>query len=67
MYTGAHRTQSKIQYDLSSKKANEARAKKYLNDKKKAKNTPINKKLGKVIGKQINKKNRKKTRSETIK
>ena len=26
------------------KKANEARAKKYLNDKKKAKNTPINKK-----------------------
>ena len=68
LYTGAHRTQSKIQYDLSSKKANEARAKKYLNDKKKAKNTPINKKLGKVIGKQINKKIEKnKKRDDKIK
>ena len=68
LYTGAHKIQSKIQYDLSSKKANEARAKKYLSDKKKAKNMPINKKLGKAIGKQINKKIEKnKKRDEQIK
>lgn len=68
LYTGAHKIQSKIQYDLSSKKANEARAKKYLSDKKKAKNMPINKKFGKAIGKQINKKIEKnKKRDEQIK
>lgn len=35
-YTGAHKNQASIQYDLSSKKQNRARAEKYLADKKSA-------------------------------
>ena len=35
-YTGAHKTQASIQYDLSSKKQNRARAEKYLADKQKS-------------------------------
>lgn len=44
-YTGAHKMQGKIMYDTYSKKANKARAEKYVKDKQ----APINKKIGKQL------------------
>ena len=51
VYTGAHKTQGKIMYDTHSKKANKARAEKYVKDKQ----APINKKIGKALTNTVSK------------
>lgn len=50
-YTGAHKTQASIKYDMSSKKQNQERAEKYLADKKQAKKSPTKKKIAKAAAK----------------
>lgn len=57
LYTRAHVTQGKIQYDVSSKKANRARAEQYLNDK-------AAKSKGKVTKKQLTESFKKKETKE---
>lgn len=44
-YTGAHKIQGKIKYDISSKKANKVRAEQYIKDRQ----TPVAKKIGKTL------------------
>lgn len=50
-YTGAHKISAEYKYASSSKKKNEAMAKKYLKDKQ----APINKKVGKALIKGVEK------------
>lgn len=49
-YTGAHKTQASIKYDTSSKKQNQARAEKYLADKKESRKLS-SKKAAKIAAK----------------
>lgn len=50
-YTGAHKTMASAKYETSSKKQNQARAEKYLADKKQDKKSPTKKKMAKVAAK----------------
>lgn len=67
-YTGAHRYDASIRYDMSSKKQNKARAEQYLKDKQKSKNTPIQKKAANAVIKARDKRQQKRdARNEIIK
>ena len=50
--TGAHKYAGDMMYDMSSKKANKARAEKYLADKQSKKSEPISQ-VGKAVGKAV--------------
>lgn len=50
-YTGAHKTQASVKYEMSSKKQNRERAEKYLADKKQGKKSNTKKNLGKTAAK----------------
>lgn len=68
-YTRAHKTEANARYSISSKKQNEARAKQYLADKQKSKNsTSITKRLSKTANNQMQKRAEKaQKRNEAIK
>lgn len=68
LYTGAHKNDASLRYDLSSKKQNKARAEQYLKDKQKSKNTPIQKKTANAIINSRDKRQQKRNaRDEVIK